>query len=357
MAQFISTLDQDFPHTIIDRTGLTKPYDFSVKLLLGPDVHTRDDRARVYSEAFAKQLGLVVARGDVPQPAFVVDKVDRTPTPNPPEIAKLVPPLPDLEFEVASIRPAADTEPQSQIRPTGSQITFSSMTLLELITRAWQLPTGAMLGDALPLLPKTRFTILVKLPPDIDGRAIYQDPDQLANMLQKLLVDRFQIKWHWGEWTQPDAYVLLAGTPKMKKADPNSRSFCKYGPAEGEKPARYANSPFTTEFHCQNVTMAQFADLVQTMASADIKNRVPDKTGLAGSYDFTVFFTSNRTLQTQLAAAVQEAKQNGDASPAPVAGLSMEDAFRKQLGLRLEKQPFTLPALILDHFEQTPTAN
>ena len=103
--------------------------------------------------------------------------------------------------------------------------------------------------------------------------------------------------------------------------------------------------------------MAQFADLVQTMASADIKNRVPDKTGLAGSYDFTVFFTSNRTLQTQLAAAVQEAKQNGDASPAPVAGLSVEDAFRKQLGLRLEKQPLTQPALILDHFEKTPTAN
>jgi uncharacterized protein (TIGR03435 family) len=357
MAHFIAARDQDFPHTIIDRTGLTKPYDFTLKLTLGPDVHTRDDRARIFTDAFAKQLGLVVTRGDVPQPAFIVDKVDRTPTPNPPEIAKLVPALPDLEFEVASIRLSADTDPQDQIRPSGSQITFSGFNLQGLLTRAWQLPTGAMLGDALPLLPTTRFTILVKLPPEIDGRAISRDPDQLAGMLQKLLVDRFQIKYHWGQWTQPDAYVLLAGTPKMKKADPNSRSFCKYGPPEGEKPARYANSPFTAEFHCQNVGMAQFADLVQPLAASDVKNRVPDKTGLSGAFDFTVFYTAGRTLRARTAAAAQEAKHNGDASPAPVEGLSVEDAFRRQLGLRLEKQPLTLPALILDHFENTPTAN
>ena len=214
-----------------------------------------------------------------------------------------------------------------------------------------------MLGDALALLPKARFTILVKLPPDIDGRTIYQDQDQLANMLQKLLVDRFQIKYHWGEWTQPDAYILLPGSPKMKKADPNSRSFCKYGPAEGEKAARYAGSPFDSEFHCQNVTMAQFADLVQTVAGSEVKNRVPDKTGLAGSYDFTVFYTSGHTLRQWAAVAAYDAKQAGDATPAPVEGLSVEDAFRKQLGLRLEKQPLVLPALILDHFDQTSTEN
>ena len=357
MAQFIAARDQDFSHPIFDRTGLTKPYDFTLKLDLPPEVHTRDDRARVFTEAFARQLGLVVTRGDVPQPALVVDKVDRTPAPNPPEIAKLVPPLPDLEFEVASIRLADAKEPQSQIHATGSQITFSSMQLSDLITRAWQLPNGLMLGNELQLLPKTRFTILVKLPPDVDGRAINQDPDQLANMLQKLLIDRFGVKYHWGEWTQPDAYVLLAGTPRMKKADPNSRSFCKYGPAVGEKAARYAGSPYDTEFHCQNVSMAQFADLVQAMAGSEVKNRVPNKTGLAGSYDFTVFYTSGRTLRVRTDAAVKDAKLAGESSPAPIDGISVEDAFRKQLGLRLEKQPAVLPALILDHFDSAPTPN
>jgi uncharacterized protein (TIGR03435 family) len=357
VGQFVSTLDQAFPHPIMDGTGLTKPYDFTLKLVLGSEVHTRDDLARIYTDAFNKQLGLVVVRGDVPQPTFVVDAVDRAPTANSPDIAKLLPALADLEFEVATIKPAADNEPQDTIRPAGSQITFSGFNMQGLLTRAFELPTGAMLGDALRTLPQQRYTIVVKLPPDIDARAVYQDPDQINDMLKKLLIDRFQVKYHWGQWTQPDAYVLLAGSPKMKKADPNSRSFCKYGPADGEKPARYANSPFDMEFHCQNVTMAQFADRVQAMAGSDVKNRVADKTGLAGSYDFTVFYTASRTLRAQTTAAAEEARQAGDATPAPVAGLSVEDAFRKELGLRLEKQPLTLPSLVLDHFEQTPTEN
>jgi uncharacterized protein (TIGR03435 family) len=176
-------------------------------------------------------------------------------------------------------------------------------------------------------------------------------------MLQKLLIDRFQIKYHWGQQTQ-DGYVLLAGTPKMKKADPNSRSFCKYGPPPGEKDVRSGpDSPFDHESHCQNVTMDQFADLAQPLAESEIKNRVVNKTGLAGSYDFTLYYTSGRKLRTDAAAAEAAAKQAGDATAAPAGGLSVVDAFRKELGLRLEKQPGTYPALILDHIEQTPTEN
>jgi uncharacterized protein (TIGR03435 family) len=214
-----------------------------------------------------------------------------------------------------------------------------------------------MLGDALAKLPPTRFTLLVKLPPGVDGRAVDQDQDEIDGMLQKLLIDRFRVKYHWGEWTQPDAYVLKAGSPKMKKADPDERSFCKFGPPEGEKTYRTENSPFNGEFHCQNVTMAQFADLVQAMVGSEVKNRVPDKTGLAGSFDFWVYFTGGRELRSQAAAAADEAKRSGDAVAAPIGGVSVQDAFRKELGLRLEKQPLILPALILDHFEKMPTEN
>ena len=70
-----------------------------------------------------------------------------------------------------------------------------------------------------------------------------------------------------------------------------------------------------------------------------------------------MFYTTARTLRVQTAAAAAEAKQAGDATPAPVGGLGLEDAFRKELGLRLEKQPLILPSLVLDHFEQTPTDN
>jgi uncharacterized protein (TIGR03435 family) len=356
IAQFLSAFGI-LPHPAIDHTGLKKSYDFTLKLTFG-QVQSRDDYVRIYTDAVNKQLGLVIAPGDVSQPAIVVDKADKTPTPNAPDIAKLIPAPRDLEFEVATIKPSADAEPQQQLRPVGSQLAFSSWPLQALLVEAWQLPTGAVLGNRPDWLNTVRYTLMVKLPPDIDARNVFQDHDLIDRMLQKLLVERFQIKYHWGEQTQPDAYVLLAGTPKMKKADPNSRSSCGYGPPDGEKDLRTGqDSPFDREFHCQNVTMDQFADLAQSLANSEIKNRVPNKTGLEGSYDFTLVYTTTRKLRVDTKAAADAAKLAGDDASAPVTGESVEDAFRKQLGLRLERQALTLPALVLDHIEKTPTEN
>jgi uncharacterized protein (TIGR03435 family) len=345
------------PHPAVDHTGLKKAYDFTLKLAFG-QLKTQDDYVRVYTEALKQQLGLVATPGDVTQPAIVIDKVDRTPTANAPDVATLIPPPRDLEFDVATVKPAADTEPQQQIRPLGSQITFSSWTMRALMVEAWQLPTGAVIANRPDWFDVTKYTILVKLPPDIDARNVFRDHDLIDRMLQKLLVERFQIKYHWGEQTQQDAYVLLPGTPKMKKADPNSRTSCGFGPPEGEKAVTGTpDSPFDQEVHCQNVTMDQFADVAQSLAGYEIKNRVPNKTGLAGSYDFTLYYTTTRKLRVDIKAAADAAKEAGDTTVEPVTGVSLEDAVRKQLGLRLEKQPLTLPALVLDHIEQKPTDN
>lgn len=356
MAQFLSSFGV-FPHPVIDHTGLKKSYDFTLKLSFG-QLRTREDYIRVYSDALRQELGLVVAAGDISQPAMIVEKADRIPTPNSTDIAKLIPVVPDLEFEVATIKPAAPTEPHNSNRFAGSQITFTSFSVQDLLAWAWQLPTGAMLGNAPTWLDHVRYTILVKLPPDLNGRAVFENQDLIDRMLQKLIVERFGFKYHWGEQTQ-DAYVLLAGTPKMRHADPASRSVCKFGPAPGEKDVTNSpDSPFDHQFYCQNVTMDQFADMAQSVAGSEVKNRVPNKTGLAGSYDITLHYTSGHKMRTDAIAAADAAKQSDDTSTvAPVAGETVEDAFRKQLGLRLERQPLTMPALIIDHIEQTPTDN
>jgi len=353
VAQMVKNFGGVFPHLLVDRTGLTKSYDFTMHMSF-ENMRTRDDYVRAYIDML-KELGLVVTEGDVSQPAMVIDSVDR-PTPTPPDIAKLIPPLPELEFEVATIKPAAPTEPQDQVMPRGSQITFSAFSMQGLLTRAFQLKTGAVI-DGVAKLSQQRFTILVKLPPEVDARAAWQDQDQVDNMLQKLLADRFHLKSHWETQTR-DGYVLLPGAPKMKKADPNARSFCKYGPPPGEKDVRSSpDSPYDNESYCQNVTMDQFADMVQAVAGSEVKNRVPNKTGLAGSYDFTFYYTSGRKLRADATAADAAAKQAGDATAAPSGGLSVEDAFRKELGLQLVRQPGPYPTLILDHIDQTPTDN
>ncbi|MGD0799564.1 MAG: TIGR03435 family protein [Acidobacteriaceae bacterium] len=355
ITQFLTMIGGTFRHPLLDRTGLTKPYDFTLRLS-SEQLSTRQDTINAYIEELNKQLGIVMTLGDVPQPALVVDHVDRTPTANPPETAKLVPATPELESEVASIRVADAKEPQAQVHPTGSQIALTNFSLEQLVMEAWQLPTGAMLGNVPPWLDRVHYTILAKLPPEVDGRTLVPHQDPLDSMLRKLLTDRFQIQSHWGEQTA-DGYVLLAGTPKMKKADPASRTYCKYGPAEGEKDVRRVDSPFNAMFHCQNVTMAQFADLLSAVARGDIKTRVVDKTGLTDSYNFSLSYTGASRLRLQEAAAQAEAAKAGEATVGPVEGLSIDDAVRKELGVRLEKQPLPLPLLILDHIDQTPTEN
>jgi uncharacterized protein (TIGR03435 family) len=355
IGQFLTLIGGTFRHPLLDRTGLTKPYDFTLRFST-EQLSTRQDTINAYIEEMNKQLGIVMTLGDVPQAAIVVDHVDRTPTENPPETAKLIPATPELESEVASIRVADATEPRAQIHPSGSQITLSNFTLEELVVEAWQLPSGAMLGNVPPGLDRARYTVVAKLPAEVDGRTLVQHQDPLDSMVRKLLTDRFEIQSHWGEQTA-DGYVLLAGTPRMKKADPSSRTYCKYGPAEGEKDVRRVDSPFNGMFHCQNVTMAQFADLLSAVARGDIKNRIVDKTGLTGSYDFSVSYTGASRLHLQEAGAQAAAKLAGEAIAGPVEGLGIEDAVRKELGVRLEKQPLPLPFLILDHIDETPTEN
>jgi uncharacterized protein (TIGR03435 family) len=353
VAQLVKNYGGLYPHLLVDRTGLTKAYDFTIRLSFG-EIRSREDFIRIYTDAF-KQLGLIVTQGEVPQTAIVVDSVDR-PTTTPPDIAKLIPPLPELEFEVATIKPAADNEPRDQVMPRGSQITFSAFSMQGLLTRAFQLKTGAVI-DGVAKLSQQRFTILVKLPPEVDARAAWQDQDQVDDMLQKLLVDRFHLKSHWETQTR-DGFVLLPGTPKMKKADPNSRTFCKYGPPPSEKDVRSSpDSPYDNESYCQNVTMDQFADMVQAVAGSEVKNRVPNKSGLVGSWDFTLYYTSGRKLRADATAAEAAAKEAGDGTAAPAGGLGIEDAFRKELGLQIVRQPGPYPTLILDHIDQTPTDN
>jgi uncharacterized protein (TIGR03435 family) len=356
--QIVKWFSGVYPHALVDRTGLTKSYDVTMRMSFA-NLNTRDEYVRVWTDAF-RQLGLNVEAGDVLQPAMVVDSVQR-PTPNDPDVVKLIPPPLDLEFEVATIKPAAEGERPDQIRSTPTEITFSAFTVQGLITRAFQFPTGAMISNRPSWLNVARYTMLVKLPPEIDGRALYQNQDEIAIMLQKLLADRFGLKYHWGEQTL-DGWVLLAGTPKMKKADPNARTFCKWGAPPGEKSmASGPEAQYDNQSYCQNVTMAQFADMMQAFTGSDIKYRVFDKTGLAGSWNFTLYYTSAAKLKAASTAAnannAKPAESGADASIDPVGGMTLQEAVHKELGLQLVKQPQTYPALVLDHIEQKPTDN
>ena len=103
--------------------------------------------------------------------------------------------------------------------------------------------------------------------------------------------------------------------------------------------------------YCQNVTMPQLADELHLFASY-FPYRVLDESGLKGTYDLTLSFSSIERLNPG------DAGKGGDAGASePNGAISMVDALNHQLGLKVEKQKRTLPVLVIDHIEEKPLEN
>jgi hypothetical protein len=162
--------------------------------------------------------GLKLDPAILPLPVIVVDSVSQKPTANMPNVAEsLHVAPPPTEFEVAELKP---TEPgfqgmRLQIQP-GGRVNIAGRSVKFLIRQAWDL-TEEMIAGAPKWMDTDRYNIVAKA-----GTA-EMDIDELWPMLRALLVDRFQLKTHMEE-RPVTAYTLVAEKPKMKKADPASRT-------------------------------------------------------------------------------------------------------------------------------------
>ena len=93
--QFVGT------NPVQDKTGLEGKWDFNFKYTLPLNGGSGDGTS--LPDALDKQLGLKLEQQTMSLPVIVVEKANR-PSPNEPDVAKKLPPLP-TEFDVATIKP------------------------------------------------------------------------------------------------------------------------------------------------------------------------------------------------------------------------------------------------------------
>jgi uncharacterized protein (TIGR03435 family) len=146
---------------------------------------------------------------------------------------------------------------------------------------------------------------------------------QMKQMMQAMLAERFQLKFH-REQKEMKGYALVL----MKTAD-------KLHPAVGEGPASFRNSAIG--FVAKSASMPEFA----TYVADPLGEPVVDKTGLKGKYDFSVDFTSYLPE---------------DQSVRPNVISVMMLALKGELGIQLQPQKITTESFVVDHAEQ-PSAN
>ena len=351
---------------VTDQTGLKEMFfDFEIRF------HPRQALAQLGTDgislfdALEKQLGLKLEEKQLPATTFVVDSVNRTPTANSPEVAKVFPPPPPPEFEVATLKP---TDPETkgqraQIQPTGL-VNVSGMPLKLLMRLAWDLNHDDLI-DAPKWTQDARFDIVARAfaaTTQIDMPPI--EIDSLRQMLRTLLIERFQMKTHF-EDRPLNAYTLTASEkPRLTKSDQSSRTRCLEGPAPGTPDPRTRFPSRNRLITCQNMTMAQFAERLMPWASGYVQIPVIDKTGLEGGYDLTINFSAIGIFQGG-------AGRGGDAGPGAAGGagggalsasdpngaISLPEAIDKQLGLKLEMQKRPVPVLVIDSISEKPVDN
>ena len=343
---------------VVNATGLSGAWDFEFHFSLS---QSSMPGFNPLPDAVAR-LGLKLELKTAPLPAVVVGSVNEKPTPNAPNLTQILPPTPPESFDVAVIKPSAPNEKHYSFDINANTITFHHASPMMLIYFAWEIDQNLIVNQP-PWLNQDFYSVTAKAPVDSAPRAPGQgsnlERDDFGEMMRSLLADRFKLAVHI-EDRPADAYTLLAGNPKMKKADPSVRASCNLsGVSDPNNPASYFR-----QITCRNITMAQFADqLLQLEGSYGeyIKSPVLDATGLTGGYDFVLKFSPPSALKTT-APAPAPAATSSDATAAsaptdPSGAVSLFDAINKQLGLKLEKQKRPVPTLVIDHIEEKPTEN
>jgi uncharacterized protein (TIGR03435 family) len=340
---------------VVDSTGLAGSWDFDLKWDRRSQVLQGGVERTTIFDALEKQLGLTLESRKAPAPVLVVDRVNEKPTDNPTGTAQILPPR-IVEFEVADLKPSRPDETNSYLRVSrGGGLEARNVSMKILMGTAWDVDWDHV-DEMVVGLPKWKdtanFDIVAKASTATNGPSPAGSgfiDDDIRLMLRALLIERFQMKTHY-EDRLANTYTLVAAKPRLRKADPSNRASCKDARTIARDP-RDVNPLLSRLITCRNITMAQFGTQLHRFAADYFAWDVADATGLEGAWDFTLSYTPHYLLRP--GAGSGDADQPAD----PSGALSIFDAINKQFGLKLEIRKRPVPTLVIDHIEETPTAN
>ncbi len=287
------------------------------------------------------------------------------------------------EFDVASIK-ATPPNPSGMILiapPRGgpgtadpTHVTWPSATLRGVLGNAFNVKNYQVTGP--DTLDSERFEIAVGIP---DGAT----KEQVALMWRNLLISRFGLKYHIEQrefpvdelTVGPKGHKLVenkdqadaepaklpldaAGPPGRPPLDKEGRPTLN-GPGLMMLMSAGPNGP-TAKTMAKAQPMSEFVK----MLSNQLGHPVVDKTGLAGTYDFSLDFQPTAGLSGgPLALATRRGGPDvaGAAPPTSAApaemSLELPQAIEQQLGLRLVKGKGMLDVIVVEKINRVPTEN
>ena len=229
-------------------------------------------------------------------------------------------------FEVASVRPSqheVGPDYNNKITYSADRFTGKNVTLKRLIAEAWHYQINQVAGPA--WIDRSEYDIEARVPAGTDNK-------QVALMIRGLLSERFHLKERT-EDRQMRVYELTVGKGGSK-IQPLKEGKTDAAPGSG--------------FHFRG-GMREFADLLAVQfsipAASDPNTPVRaggtmtpvlDKTGLEGTYDFSVD---------------QRPELGTDAFT------GWKRVLEDQLGLEIESRKAEVPMIVVEDADKVPSAN
>jgi uncharacterized protein (TIGR03435 family) len=192
------------------------------------------------------------------------------------------------KFEIADVH-VSPTGPYQYLRGgfyTGGRFELHYAAMVALVQNAWDVEPDKVVGGP-AWVTKDMFDVLAKAPANTP-------PETTKLMLQTLLADRFKLVVQQETKPMP-AFVLSLGKgkPKMKESDGSGEPGCR--PQPQTAPPEPGEIP-QNHYSCRNVTMDTFVTLVHNFASGYLTNQTINSTGLSGSWDFDMTWTTRGNL-------------------------------------------------------------
>jgi uncharacterized protein (TIGR03435 family) len=234
-------------------------------------------------------------------------------------------------FEVATIKPSQPDRPGKLFGVQGSHFRTINTTLADMIKFAYGVQDKQIIG-APSWVESDKFDIEAQ--PDAPGAP---NKDQVSMMMQKLLTDRFQLKFHKDTKELP-AYVLTAAKTgqKMTKSE-----------VPDQLPGLFFTNISPATLTVRNATMDDVCHLFQ---SAVLDRPVVDQTGITGKWNFLLKWTADESQFSGMGVKVPPPSDAADAPP------PLFTAIQEQIGLKLDAGKAQIPVLVIDKVEK-PSAN
>ena len=357
-------LTLELGHPVIDKTGITGQYDLTLDWAptqgatgapgvdAGQASTPNDESKPSVFTAVQEQLGLKLEAQKGPIETLVIDQAEKPSVdgaelsalqaaPSPSQAAPTAAPVAMAvpgklpEFDVASIKPTgpnineingAYTYPGGRVECVGCTLQY--LVMLAFDVQYWQVSGGP---SWIEISRGTRYDIEAK-PPELSQAIKLNNPvkktppsAEQRQMLQSLLMDRFQLKFH-REQKEGDVYILSRGDKPLKLQPPKDPDeFHWAGSISGG--AVVDGSGVAGH----NISMPELS----ARLSDWLGRPVQDHTGLAGTYDFE-YQTGNDDPDSDKTVGIIKSMQ--------------------EIGLKLVQGKGPVETIVIDHAER-PSAN